>query len=183
MSIFEAIANRIRVRSEEERERAQTAYLALLERLNEPGAEEPDADAVVGVLEAAGKTCSEFEADFVRYRELRELQARIAERPRVEAELAEAVLAWNEAREERDRCLKELEAVVARCEAEEGLLNGELDRLTRLEDRCHDLQRLSALEAHLAKEGKPVDGFALREQAGELHHLRWAFFADAKASA
>ncbi|MBL4850206.1 MAG: hypothetical protein JKY65_32155 [Planctomycetes bacterium] len=189
MSIFESIAKRVRARSQAERDRAQAAYLTLLERLYEAsgGASDPegadDPDAVLSLLAAAGKTCEVFEADFARYRELRDIQARLASRGNVEAALSEAVAACNEAISERDRRVAELEAVVDRCAAQERILNGELDQLTRLEERCHALQRLPALKARLTSEGKPVDPFALREQAGELSHLGWAFFSDAKASA
>jgi len=158
------------------------AYLDLLEQVHS-SAGELETDAVLGVLRGVGKSCADFEADYLRYRELRELQARLAARPQVEEDLAEAVAAWNEAVAERDRVAAELEAKVEACSRQESLLNGELDRLTRAEDRCFGLQRLSELEAQLAKDGKPVDRFALREHAGELLHLRWAFFSDPKASA
>ena len=169
------------MRGAEEQAKAQSAYLELLEGVRTSEGE-PDTDAVLRVLRDAGKSCAEFEADYARYRELRELQGRLAERPQVEEALAQAVADWNEAVAERDRVAVELEAKVSLCSRQEALLNAELDRLTRAEDRCFDLQRLEGLEARLVGDGRPVDRFELRERAGELRHLRWAFFSDPQAS-
>jgi len=181
VSFFESIAARVRAKNEAARAPAQDAYLELLQQLYESGGEEgesQDPDAVLGVLGAANKTCEAFEADFARYRELRQLQAKLADRERVEAELAAAVKSRNEAVAERERRVRELEDAVATYAVEERQLNVELERLGRAEERCYTLQGLNELEAASAKRGKPFDRFALQEASGQLGHLRWAFFRE-----
>ena len=181
MSFFESIAARVRAKNEAARAQAQDAYLELLQQLYEVGGEEgesQDPDVVLRILEAAGKPCESFEADFARYRELRQLQARLADRERVEGELAAAVQSRNEAVAERERRVRELEDAVATHAVEERQLNVELERLGRAEERCYTLQGLTELETKYAKTGKPFDRFALQEASGQLGHLRWAFFRE-----
>jgi len=184
MSIFESIAARARAKSAAARASAQHAYLELLQQLHEAEGEGEahDPDAVLEVLDTARKTCEAFEADFARYRELRQLQARLAERERVETDLAAAVQARNEAVAERDRQVRELEDAVASCAVEENQLNVELEGLGRVEERCYTLQGLDELEAKCAKAGKPFDRFARLEASGQLADLRWAFFREEESA-